>query len=206
MASVNQMIEAAEVAGFVRAECAHNTPNHVVLDYPEALVGSRSGPFWRIHTDMSKTPHQTLISGTDTPDQRVSLKNAIDFAQRVAARHPKPVPAPRILRVQPASRIDNLTADGQEMTQQPYPLFVSEDGSVGRQDFWDGRILRVLGFQRDLAVQQLDLRWAYAWTEPEKAVGMYVVAVDKDGNMFNLDTAVESITVEGPERPGEDRA
>lgn len=89
MASVNQMIEAAEAAGFVRTECVHNTPNHVVLDYPEALVDSRSGPFWRIHTDMSKVPHQTLISGTDTPDQRVSLKNAIDFARRVAAQNPK---------------------------------------------------------------------------------------------------------------------
>lgn len=44
---------------------------------------------WRIHTDMSKVPHVTYIGGTDTPEQRVSLKNAIDFAQRVAAEHPK---------------------------------------------------------------------------------------------------------------------
>ena len=102
----------------------------------------------------------------------------------------------KILRVQPASRIDNLTADGQEMTQQPYPLFVSEDGSVGRQDFWDGRILRVVGFMRDLAVQQVDLWWKDAYADPQQAVGMYVVAVDKDGGMFNLDTAVESITEE----------
>jgi hypothetical protein len=90
MASINQMIEAAEAAGFVRAVCAHGTPNHIVLDYPEALTeAGRSGPFWRIHTDASKTPHATLISGSDTPDQRVSLKNAIDFAQQVAARNPK---------------------------------------------------------------------------------------------------------------------
>jgi hypothetical protein len=102
----------------------------------------------------------------------------------------------RILRVQPASRIDNLTADGQEMTQQPYPLFVKEGGWVGRQDFWGGRVLRVIGFMRDLAVQQVDVWWKDVWTEPEQAVGLYVVAVDKNGNMFNLDTAVESITEE----------
>jgi hypothetical protein len=102
----------------------------------------------------------------------------------------------KILRVQPASRIDNLTADGQEMTQQPYPLFVGEDGSVGRQDFWNGRIYRVVGFMKDLAIQQVDLRWRDAWAEPERAVGMYVVAADADRNMFNLDTAVESITEE----------
>jgi hypothetical protein len=90
MASVNQMIEAAEAAGFVRAECVHKTSRHVVLDYPEALTkAGRSGPFWRIHTDMAKVPHVTLISGTDTPDQRVSLKNAIDFAQSVARQYPK---------------------------------------------------------------------------------------------------------------------
>lgn len=204
MASINQMIEAAEAAGFVRAECAHGTPLHVVLDYPEALEDSGPGPFWRIHTDMAKNPHVTYISGTDTPDQRVSLKNAIDFAQRVAAQNPKEKAAPRILRVQPASRIDNLTDDGQEMTQQPYPLFVGEDGAVGRQDFWNGRVYRVVGFQRDLAVQQVDLWWRDAYAGPERAVGMYVVAVDKDGGMFNLDTAVESITELGAPAPVED--
>lgn len=110
----------------------------------------------------------------------------------------------KILRVQTASRIDNLTADGQEMTQLPYPLFVDESGMVGRQDFWDGRILRVVGFMRDLAVQQVDLWWKDAYADPQAAVGMYVVAVDASGGMFNLDTAVESITEEGAQRPGED--
>lgn len=204
MASVNQMIEAAEAAGFVRTECVHETSNHVVLDYPAPLKDGQGDPFWRIHTDMSKVPHVTSIVGTDTDEQRVSLKNAIDFAQRVAARHPKLVPAPRVLRVQPAPRIDNLTADGRELTQLPYPLFVSEDGSVGRQDFWDGRILRVVGFMRDLAVQQVDLYWKDAYADPQAAVGMYVVAVDASGGMFNLDTAVESITEEGAQRLGED--
>lgn len=89
MASIDQMIEAGEAAGFVRAECVHRSPHHVVLDYPEALTGPRFGPFWRVHTDMSKVPHVTLISGTDTPDQRVSLVNAIDFMQRVVRENPK---------------------------------------------------------------------------------------------------------------------
>lgn len=102
-----------------------------------------------------------------------------------------------IVRIQPASRIDGLTADGQEMTQQPYPLFVDEDGSVGRQDFWNGRIFRVVGFMRDLAVQEVNLWWADAAKDPQQAVGMYVVATDKDGEMFNLDTAVESAEVLG---------
>lgn len=110
----------------------------------------------------------------------------------------------RVLRVQPASRIDGLTADGQELTQLPYPLFVDGDGAVGRQEFWNGRILRVVGFQRDLAVQQVDLWWTSAWADPQQAVGMYIVATDRDGGMFNLDTAVESITEEGAPAPVEE--
>jgi hypothetical protein len=90
MASINQMINAAEAAGFERAVCVHDNEHHIVLDYPEALTDKgRSGPFWRIHCDASKNPHVTLITGTDTPDQHVSLKNAIDFAERVARQYPK---------------------------------------------------------------------------------------------------------------------
>lgn len=144
--------------------------------------------------------------GIEVNTHERGLKAAMERALVEIDRRTEPETRPQVLRVQPASRIDNLTADGQEMTQQPYPLFVSEDGSVGRQDFWDGRILRVVGFMRDLAVQEVNLWWKDAWTDPQQAVGMYVVARDKDGQLFNLDTAVESITVEGPERPGEDRA
>lgn len=91
MASVNQMIDAAEAAGFVRTECVHDTPQHVVFDYPEPFQDRQVTKFWRVHTDMSKVPHVTYIGGTDTPDQRVSLVNAIDFMQRVAHQNPKEV-------------------------------------------------------------------------------------------------------------------
>jgi len=89
MSSINQMIGAAEAAGFVRVECVHDNPQHIVLDYPAPFRDGQVTRFWRIHTDMSKVPHQTLIGGTDEPDQRVSLKNAIDFAQSVARQNPK---------------------------------------------------------------------------------------------------------------------
>lgn len=89
MASISQMIEAAEAAGFVRTECVHKSPNHIVLDYPKPFEDRQVTRFWRIHTDAGKVPHVTYIGGTDTPDQRVSLKNAIDFARRVAAENPK---------------------------------------------------------------------------------------------------------------------
>lgn len=89
MASVNQMMEAAEDAGFVRVECVHDTPNHIVYDYPEPFTDGQVTMSWRVHTDMAKVPHVTYIGGTDTPEHRVSLINAIDFVQRVARDHPK---------------------------------------------------------------------------------------------------------------------
>lgn len=102
-----------------------------------------------------------------------------------------------VLRVQTAPRIDGLTSDGHELTQLPYPLFVSEDGSIGRQDIWQGRLARVVGFMADLAVQRVDLWWKDAYTDPQRAVGMYVVVADAQGGYANLDTAVETMTWEG---------
>jgi hypothetical protein len=107
----------------------------------------------------------------------------------------------RVLRVQPASYVDQII-DGQEFTKQPYPYFVEEDGSVQRQDFWQGSVARVIGFQRDLAVQTIDLLWAAAVkSDPECLTGLYLVTEDSDGRWSTHNTAVESVTVEGAEAP-----
>lgn len=89
MASIQQLKTAAAEAGFVPSFCIHaSARNHLVLDFPEGFKGG-SEPFWRVHTDLSKVPHVTHITGTDTDSQRVSLKNAIDFMQRVARQNPR---------------------------------------------------------------------------------------------------------------------
>jgi hypothetical protein len=51
----------------------------------------------------------------------------------------------------------------------------------------------VVGFQRDLAEQQVDLFWKAALADLQQAVGMYLITVDKDGNYATHWTAVESI-------------
>lgn len=100
------------------------------------------------------------------------------------------------IRIQPHARIDNITDDGHAMTQLPYPLFVNEaDGSVQRQDFWQGKVLRVVGFQKDLARHEIDLWWSEAAKDPQRAVGMYIVTTDKDGGMGVHDTAVREAEV-----------
>jgi hypothetical protein len=94
--------------------------------------------------------------------------------------------------IQPASFIDQMK-DGHEMTKRPYPFFVDAMGLVGNQDFWQGSVVRVAGFQKDLAVQQIDLRWKDAMKDPGKAVGMYLVTVDSKGNYGVHNTAMETV-------------
>jgi hypothetical protein len=108
----------------------------------------------------------------------------------------------RILRVQPAEHTDQITADGRELTKQPYPLFVSRDGSVGRQDFWQGKPLCLIGFAADSAKREMTLWWPQVWDDPQQAVGMYPVVEHTGGTWFTWDSAVESITEEDPARVG----
>lgn len=85
------------------------------------------------------------------------------------------------ITLQPSPRVDNIV-DGIEMTQLPYPFHVDADtGDVGRQDFWRGDPARVVGFQKDLAVQRIDLWWRDAVKNPEQVVGMYVVTAGTSG-------------------------
>jgi hypothetical protein len=108
--------------------------------------------------------------------------------------------------IQPAPHVDHITEDGTELTKLPYPYHTDQDGAIQRQDFWQGNPLRVVGFQKDLSVQQVDLWWKDALKDPQQAVGMYLVTQDKDGNCSSHNTAVESITpVVGAEQ-GQNRA
>jgi hypothetical protein len=101
----------------------------------------------------------------------------------------------KVIRIQPSAHVDHITADGAELTKLPYPYFVTEDGKVGRQDFWQGKPYRVVGFQRDLAVPAIDLRWFDAFKDPQRAVGMYVVISHQDGNWYTVDSAVSEMEV-----------
>lgn len=101
---------------------------------------------------------------------------------------------PKTIRLQPSEFTDNIR-DGHEMTKLPYPYFVAEDGTVGQQDFWDGDPVRVIGFQRDLAVQQIDLWWKDAVTDPQRVVGMYLVSESAEGVWGVHQMAISDVSV-----------
>lgn len=107
----------------------------------------------------------------------------------------------RKIKLQPAPFIDNIR-DGHsmvEMTKLPYPFYVDEDGKVDQQDFWKGDPARVIGFQRDLAVQHIDLWWKDAAQDPQKTVGMYLVTSDAQGEWGTHQTAISDVSVIGGE-------
>lgn len=99
-----------------------------------------------------------------------------------------------VIRLQRSEFIDQIV-DGHEMTKLPYPFFVEEDGTVQGQDFWKGDPQKVLGFQKDLAVQQIDLWWEDAVRNPKDAVGMYAVTMDAEGAIGVHIQAIDDVTV-----------
>ena len=99
----------------------------------------------------------------------------------------------KTLMVQPAPRVDKILDDGTELTQLPYPFYGDEAGLVQNQQFWSGKPLEIVGFQRDLSKNQVDLEWREAWHRPARAIGMYVVTRDADGGMGTHLTAVDEV-------------
>lgn len=97
----------------------------------------------------------------------------------------------RLVRLQPAARIDNITDDGHVGYQLPYPFYVAEDGSIQNQEFWQGTATAVIGFQKDLARQTIDLFWREAVLNPELTLGMYLVTTDRHGTWGTHGTAIE---------------
>lgn len=106
----------------------------------------------------------------------------------------------KIVKLQPSEYVDNMTADGHEMTRLPYPFYVRADGHV-EGDFWRHHADEVLGFQRDLAKDRLDLPWRDAFEDPQKAVGMHTVT-RADGVISTHTTAIRDVEVlELPDGP-----
>lgn len=93
------------------------------------------------------------------------------------------------IMVQPAQYVDQIK-DGHEMTKLPYPLVIGEDGLIGQQDLWRGNPFRAIGFQKDLAVQQIDLRWVDALKDPQTMLGMYLITSSADGTWGVHETAI----------------
>lgn len=89
----------------------------------------------------------------------------------------------------------------------PYPFHLDADGNVTRQDFWRGEPLKLLGFQSDPDVHEVDLLvedWlptaaagyaaASGACSPVDAVGMWPVFRDADGTIWSHRFPVDQVS------------
>lgn len=79
-----------------------------------------------------------------------------------------------------APHTDKITDDGTELTQVPYPFHVNLDGTVQRQDLWNGNPHRVIGFVQRLDLQQVDLWWSDFVKRPQSVTGMYLITASRN--------------------------
>lgn len=86
-----------------------------------------------------------------------------------------------IHRIQPREFVDHITDDGQEFTRKPYPFYADEAGDVQRQDFWKGRVAKVIGFVDDVDSVIIQPFWQQAIRDPESVIGKYLVTSDDQG-------------------------
>jgi len=98
--------------------------------------------------------------------------------------------AKQVTRIQMAPVIDHISDDGEVVgSRLPYPFYVDAEGFIQQQDFWQGNVFKVIGFQNHPTVQKLDLWW-YKVTDPSEIVGKYIVTSDKTGAWSTWPTAV----------------
>jgi hypothetical protein len=97
-----------------------------------------------------------------------------------------------VFKIQPAPRIDMITDDGHVGTQLPYPIHADNKGGVVFLEIHGGQVVRIIGFQKDLAIHRIDLSWGDAQKNPDRVVGMYLVSSDGNGDWGVHDTAVET--------------
>jgi hypothetical protein len=81
-------------------------------------------------------------------------------------------PTARKLTIQPAETGGIL----------PYPYHVDQDGNVGRQDFWKGAPLRLIGFVDRAGAGEIDLTLEAFLDDPDEAVDAYPVFEHADGD------------------------
>lgn len=96
-------------------------------------------------------------------------------------------------KIQQAPITDNITVDGHVGARLPWPVIADREGRV------HGGLLMglrgVIGFQRDLAVQQVALWWDEAIVDPQQTVGMYMVIYTVEGKTAVQLSAVDSVEV-----------
>ena len=83
----------------------------------------------------------------------------------------------RVFKIQTSSYTDQMTSDGAQLTKLPYPFIVHESGLIEYPK--SSLVHRVVGFQKDLAKNAVDLSWRELMRDSSPVIGMYLVTANK---------------------------
>jgi hypothetical protein len=97
-----------------------------------------------------------------------------------------------IVAFQRNANIDGILEDGTTRGSLPYPFYGDEDGMIQNQDLWQGEAYKIIGFQKDLAVQRIDLHYRDAFKNPDATVNMYMIVSNAQGKWSVYETAVKT--------------
>lgn len=175
----------------------HNGDFSGFIEYGDSKGGYATLPFADLKALVAEYVRRERISAVEGQDSDVDEVSRLEEMtdDEVLGLSEKPATPPRVFKVQPAPFVDNLFEGGHEGTKLPYPFFFNESGQIqDSSNFWRGRVVRAVGFQRDLTVHEVNLWWRDALDDPQCAVGMYLVTTDSNGGMGVHETAVQSMT------------
>lgn len=92
----------------------------------------------------------------------------------------------RSITIQPASpEADPLL--------MPYPYHIEPDGKVARQDFWKGRPLKLLGFNKTNQTGDISLMRSEWMKNPKRAIGMFPVFANKGDEWTTSRVAISDV-------------
>jgi hypothetical protein len=77
----------------------------------------------------------------------------------------------------------------------PYPYFIDEKtGAVGRQDFWKGHPLKLIGFSDLPKAGDINLTFEEFVKRPKRAVGRYPVFENEGDKWVTHTNPIESVS------------
>jgi len=77
----------------------------------------------------------------------------------------------------------------------PYPYFIDSKSKVGRQDFWKGKPLKLIAFDKNPNGRIGTLPFSAFWKNPKKAIGMYPVFEHKNKEWYTSIIPITHISI-----------
>lgn len=77
----------------------------------------------------------------------------------------------------------------------PYPYFIKDKGEIGRQDFWNGNPMFLIGFSERPKTGTCEVLFKDFWKKPALCVGKFPVFEDKRGYWSTSKIFIDSYEV-----------